>query len=163
MTNKEAIEYLKEVGYQQSAFSNFEPFYEEDSDYKNAVDTLESNLCAQEKKVGTDYEQLCDLIFPIKDFADAESIPGDKIIYEDPESGVYIVKKGKDIAEEDVVNPTEILLTERNIAVEEMHGRCTKCKHFSTGFLKFPCTDCRYEEGDNDHWEWCGVTREDLE
>lgn len=43
MTKKEAIEYLKEVGYQASAFSRFEPYYEDGSDYKKAVDTLDTD------------------------------------------------------------------------------------------------------------------------
>lgn len=48
MTTKEAIGYLKGVGYQQSAFSRFEPFYEDGSDYKKAVDVLEADLRAKQ-------------------------------------------------------------------------------------------------------------------
>ena len=55
----------------------------------------------------------------------------------------------------------ETLLAERDAAVEEMHGSCFKCKHFHIGILDFPCTDCRYEGRENDHWEWRGIA--DLE
>lgn len=50
----------------------------------------------------------------------------------------------------------EPLLAERDAAVKELHGRCSKCKHFSSGLLEFPCTDCRFERGTSDHWEWRG-------
>lgn len=50
----------------------------------------------------------------------------------------------------------ETLLAERDAAVKELHGRCSKCKHFSSGLLEFPCTDCRFERGTSDHWEWRG-------
>lgn len=57
----------------------------------------------------------------------------------------------------------ETLLAERDVAVEEMHGRCIKCNHFSVGFLDYPCTDCRYEGGANDHWKWRGPQKENKE
>lgn len=41
---EEAIDELKHTGYQPSAFSRFEPFYEDGSEYKKAVDTVESAL-----------------------------------------------------------------------------------------------------------------------
>lgn len=44
MTSKEAIEYLKGVGYQASAFSRFEPYYEDGTNYKEAVDVIEAEL-----------------------------------------------------------------------------------------------------------------------
>lgn len=50
----------------------------------------------------------------------------------------------------------ETLLAERDAAVEELHGRCSKCKHFHSGPLKFPCADCCLEGGTSDHWEWRG-------
>ena len=43
MTKREAVEYLRGVGYQASAWSAFEPYYEEGSEYKEAVDTLDSD------------------------------------------------------------------------------------------------------------------------
>ncbi len=43
MTKREAIEYLKGIGYQASAFSVFEPYYEDGSAYKEAVDTLDTD------------------------------------------------------------------------------------------------------------------------
>lgn len=40
MTISEAIEHLKGAGFQDSAFAPFYPFYEDGSDYKDAVDVL---------------------------------------------------------------------------------------------------------------------------
>lgn len=57
---------------------------------------------------------------------------------------------------EDAATAIETLLAERDAAVKELHGRCSKCKHFSSGLLEFPCTDCRFERGTSDHWEWRG-------
>lgn len=57
---------------------------------------------------------------------------------------------------EDAATAIETLLAERDAAVKELHGRCSKCKHFSSGILEFPCTDCRFERGTSDHWEWRG-------
>lgn len=37
---------------------------------------------------------------------------------------------------EDAITAIETLLAEREAAVEEMHGRCSKCKHFFPGFLE---------------------------
>ena len=56
----------------------------------------------------------------------------------------------------DAATAIETLLAERDAAVKELHGRCSKCKHFSSGLLEFPCTDCRFERGTSDHWEWRG-------
>lgn len=50
MTDREAIEYLKGVGYQASAFSMFEPYYEEGTNYKEAVDALETYVKDREKR-----------------------------------------------------------------------------------------------------------------
>lgn len=66
-----------------------------------------------------------------------------------------------DIAE--AATAIETLLAEREAVVAEMHGRCIKCKHFSVGILDYPCTDCRYEGGANDHWQWRGPTPPDRE
>lgn len=64
---------------------------------------------------------------------------------------------------EDAITAIETLLAEREAAVEEMHGRCSKCKHFSVGILDYPCADCRYECGANDHWQWRGPTPPDRQ
>jgi hypothetical protein len=40
LTKQEAIEYLKGVGFQDSAYAPFYPFYEDGSEYKKALDTL---------------------------------------------------------------------------------------------------------------------------
>lgn len=64
---------------------------------------------------------------------------------------------------EDAITAIETLLEERDAAVEEMHGRCSKCKHFSSGILRIPCKDCCREGGAVDYWEWRGPKSEDKE
>lgn len=57
----------------------------------------------------------------------------------------------------------ETLLAEREAAVEEMHGRCSKCKHFFSGILRSPCKYCCREGGAVDYWEWRGPTPHDRQ
>lgn len=66
---------------------------------------------------------------------------------------------GKDPLEK-AADAIETLLAERDAAVDGMRGRCSKCKHFSVGVLHFPCTDCCFEVGTNDHWQWRGPQKE---
>mgnify|MGYP003418388711 CR=1 FL=1 len=44
LTMNEAVEYLKGVGFKDSASAPFYPFYEEGSEYKKALDTLVKEL-----------------------------------------------------------------------------------------------------------------------
>lgn len=102
MTREEAIEYLKDVGYQQSAFSRFEPFYEEGSDYKKAVDILCDALRAQPAKLDRSrWEgcEHCDVEWePRKHWRDDNygshefRIDGDSILYHDSQLGWEGVK-----------------------------------------------------------------------
>lgn len=60
----------------------------------------------------------------------------------------------------DAATAIETLLAERDAAVEELRGRCSKCKHLRSGILEFPCADCCFESGKSDHWEWRGPQKE---
>lgn len=81
----------------------------------------------------------------------------------DDKFSCYDLCDGKDCIVCRAATAIETLLAERDAAVEEMHGRCIKCNHFSVGFLDYPCTDCRYEGGANDHWKWSGPQKENKE
>lgn len=64
---------------------------------------------------------------------------------------------------EDAITAIETLLAEREAAVEEIHGRCSKCKHFFSGILRTPCKYCCREGGAVDYWEWRGPTPHDRQ
>lgn len=71
----------------------------------------------------------------------------------------------EDVAE--AANAIETLLTERDAAIEMLHGECYACKYKSGWFSKGPCATCK--NGDpytflphenamhnKDNWEWSG-------
>lgn len=60
---------------------------------------------------------------------------------------------------DDAAEAIETLLAERDAALDEFHGLCSRCKHFHPGPLEFPCSDCRFEGGESDHWKWRGPTK----
>lgn len=62
----------------------------------------------------------------------------------------------------DAATAIETLLEERDAAAEELHGRCSLCKYFHTGPLELPCTDCKFESGTSDRWEWRGPKKGDA-
>lgn len=68
---------------------------------------------------------------------------------------------GKDPLER-AADAIETLLAERDYAVEELRGRCSQCKHFSSGPLVSICADCRFECGTIDHWKWRGPHKEKI-
>ena len=57
----------------------------------------------------------------------------------------------------------EQLTAERDAAVDELHGKCSVCSHYTPYHNDGPCASCKFEvacfvpEKATDKWEWRGI------
>lgn len=55
------------------------------------------------------------------------------------------------------------LKADRNAAVEQLHGYCSVCKHYTPNHNEGACAECKHEYFQyqnidaRDNWEWCGI------
>lgn len=59
------------------------------------------------------------------------------------------------------------ITTERNAAIEQLHGECSACKHYSQYHAKGKCKNCKWDNASlsrpverwDDCWEWVGLQK----
>lgn len=94
--------------------------------------------------------------------ANAELVK-DVLEYEDAhpnEAAPYLTERFKELK-----SLAENAERERNAAVEQLHGTCSACKHYSAYHQKGKCKNCKWDnanqacliEYQDDCWEWKGL------
>lgn len=59
------------------------------------------------------------------------------------------------------------ITAERNAAIEQLHGECSACKHYSQYHAKGKCKNCKWDNASlsrpverwDDCWEWVGLQK----
>lgn len=68
---------------------------------------------------------------------------------------------------EQVKKCIEIVEFQRDAAIDQLHGYCPSCMHYTPNHNEEACDDCKheyfqYQDIDaRDNWEWCGPQKED--
>lgn len=68
---------------------------------------------------------------------------------------------------EQLQTKNEELSAKLDAAIDQLHGYCTACTHYTPNHNEGPCRTCKHEyyhllnNESLDNWEWCGPQKED--
>lgn len=66
----------------------------------------------------------------------------------------------------ELISRSEKAEIERDAAVEQLHGYCAACKHYTPNHCEGPCDSCKHEyyqyvdHNAKDNWQWRGIKEE---